>query len=547
MPADNLEIFKKVIFRLPSLETTLKSMFLAGLMYGFVLFGLFTYRFDLMLNEFLIPLIGIFLFILPGIFSSEAYSFFLPDYPRKWGYFLSLMNQLVIFLFTVLVSLSSSFPEAWNIIWLGLSTLYASNFFVLVLSNGPEVMKRVSLLSLIQPILILSGFHFFLGRYLEIGLLPYLSNFLIVIGTGIVLLFAFKLTDFLVGSNVDLSMISLANSLLQNKQEKLDIGRKVKPDVHTLEIENSSGITTLLAPWLHPGPLQGFGGGQITSNIIEKLNTDGDGFFLHVPSCHQMDPSDPDDAEKVLEASKKPEKSREASQLLKKRYDFCTFYGRKFDGKKIVFLEIDGFDDYDSAIFQEFIDKEKIMIIDLHNQPKEVHESEMRYGTVEADKTRKNLEKFLEELDKLPEASYNAGKTVKVAENSRMALVEQIDNQKTLIYGLEGNDASREMLNLRDELTKDFDHVLFFTTDTHSSIHELASEKQLEKEEMFETINKACEDLSEASIGFTVTESSEMKFLMDEYFGLIYSINILVRLLPLMLVFLYILLVVWLI
>jgi len=547
MPADNLEVFKKIIFRLPDFKTTLKSMFLMGLAYGIILFGLFTYRFDLMLNEFLIPLIGFFLFILPSIVSSEAYSFFLPDYPRKWGYFLSLVNQLVIFLFTVLVSISSSFPEAWNIIWLGLSTLYASNFFVLVLSNGPEVMKRVSVLSLIQPLMILSGFHLFLGRYLEIGLLAYLSNLLVVIGTGIVLLFAFKLTDFLVGSNVDLSMISLANSLLQNKQEKLDIGRKVKPDIHTLEIENSSGITTLLAPWLHPGPLQGFGGGQITGRIIEGLNSDGEGFFLHVPSCHQMDPSDPDDSEKVLEASETPDKSGEASKMLKKSYDFCTFYGRKFDGKKIIFLEIDGFDDYDSAIFQEFIDKEEVMIIDLHNQPKEVHENEMRYGTVQADKTRKHLEKFLKELDKFPEASYSAGKTVEVGENSRMALVEQADDQETLIYGLEGNDASREMLQLRKELGKEFDHVLFFTTDTHSSIHELASEKQLEKQEMLETVKKAQQDVSEASIGFSVSESDEMKFLIDEYFGLIYSINILVRLLPLMLVFLYILLVVWLI
>ena len=74
-----------------------------------------------------------------------------------------------------------------------------------------------------------------------------------------------------------------------------------------------------------------------------------------------------------------------------------------------------------------------------------------------------------------------------------------------------------------------------------------SAEKQLEKQEMLETVKKAQQDVSEASIGFSVSESDEMKFLIDEYFGLIYSINILVRLLPLMLVFLYILLVVWLI
>jgi len=233
--------------------------------------------------------------------------------------------------------------------------------------------------------------------------------------------------------------------------------------------------------------------------------------------------------------------------MLKKEYGFCTFYGRKFDGKKIVFLEIEGFDDYDSAIFQEFIDKEEVMIIDLHNQPKDVHENEMRYGTVEADKTRENLDDFLGELDKLPEASYKAGKKVDTGENSHIAIVEEVNDQRTLTYGLEGNDASKEMLELREELEERFDQVLFFTTDTHSSIHELASEEQLKKSEMLETVRKAEEDVSEASLGFSVSQAPEMNYLIDEYFGLIYSINILVRLVPLMLVFLYILLVVWLI
>lgn len=547
MPADNLEIFKKVIFRLPDLTTTLKLMVFTGLFYGLLLYVLLVGRLEIMFHEVLAVLIGLFLFIVPSAIASEAYSMSMKSYPRKWGYFLALVNQLVIFLFTALVAFSDNFSEAWNIIWLGLTTLYASNFFVLVLSNGPKYMKRISLLSLIQPLLILSGFHFFLGRYLEIGFLAYLSNFLIVVGTGIVLLLAFKLTDFLVGSNVDLSMISLATALLQNRQEKLDIGRKVRPDIHTLEIENSSGNTTFLAPWLHPGPLQGFGGGQITGKIIKELNRQGEGFFLHVPSCHQMDPSDPADAEKVLDASKSPVKTSKASEMLKKTYDFCTFYGRKYGDQRIVFLEINGFDDYDYAVFQDIIDKEEVMLVDLHNQPKGVHENEMRYGTVQADKAREKLLEFLDELEELPLKKYSAGKKIETGEKPRMALVEKTGDQSTVVFGLEGNDASNEMLELEDELGKQFDHALFFTTDTHSSIHELASEEQLHRDQMRGTVEEALKNVSEASAGFTVSKASEMRFLLDEYFGLIYSINILVRLIPLMLVFLYLLLVVWLV
>lgn len=547
MPADSLEIFKKVIFHLPKLKDTLKLTAVTALFYSSILFLLFQERFNLAFNEILIPVIGLLLFIIPGIISSEAYSFFLPEYPRRWGYFLSLTNQLIIFLFTALLAFPENFGTAWNILWLGLTTLYASNFFILVLSNGP-LMKKISVLSMIQPVLILSGFHILFGQYLEIGLVSYLMNFLIVIGTGIVLLLAFYLTEFLVGSNVsNISIFDLATALLQNRQEKLDIGRKVRPDVQTLEIENESGVKKFLAPWLHPGPLQGFGGGQITGKIIDDLNSGDDGFFLHVPSCHQMDPADPNDAEKVLQASSSPEKTSEASKLVKGEYDFCTFYGRKIGDQKIVYLEIEGFDDYDSAVFQPFIDKEEVLLIDLHNQSKKVHEEEMRYGTAKAEQARENLVEFLEKIEKLPQEEYSAGFSVKADEKPAMALVEKVGDQRTVIFGVEGNDASRELLELESELKKEFDEALLFTTDTHASIHELASERQLEKSEIRKIVEQASDNLSEASLGFSVEKAEEMKFLTDKYFGLIYTINILVRLIPIMLLALYILLVVWLI
>lgn len=547
MPADNVEVFKKVIFHLPKLEDTLKLTAVTAFFYASILFLLLQERFDLMFNELAIPVIGLLLFVVPGVISSEAYTFCLPEYPRKWGYFLSLINQLIIFLFTALLAFSESFGTAWNILWLGLTTLYASNFFILVLSNGP-LMKKISVLSMIQPVLILSGFHVLFGRYLEIGLVSYLMNFLIVIGTGIVLLLAFYLTEFLVGSNVsNISIIDLATALLQNRQEKLEIGREVRPDVQTLEIENSSGVKKFLAPWLHPGPLQGFGGGQITGKIIEDLNSEGEGFFLHVPSCHQMDPTDPKDAEKVLQASNSPDKNSEASKLVKAEYDFCTFYGRKVGDQKIVFLEIKGFDDYDSAVFQPFIDKEEVLLIDLHNQPKSCREGEMRYGTAKAQQAQKNLGKFLEELEKLPQEKYSAGFSSRTDGKPAMALVEQVGDQRTVIFGVEGNDASRKLLELEAELKQEFDEALLFTTDTHASIHDLASERQLEKSEIRKIVDEASSDLSEASIGFSVEKAEEMKFLTDKYFGLIYTINILVRLIPIMLLALYILLVVWLI
>lgn len=549
MPADNLEIFKKVIFRLPELEKTVKLMLATSILYGALLFVLLSEGLGLFYDPIPVFLMAFLMFLIPGILSAEAYSFLLPDYPRKWGYFLSLVNQFIIFLFASLIAFSDNFGEAWSIIWLGLSTLYASNFFVLVLSNGPGLMKRISVLSFIQPVLILSGFHIVLGRFLQLSLTSYLTNMLVIVATGLVLALAFYLTEFLVGSNIpEVSIFSLATALLQNRQEKLDLGRTVKPDVQTLEIRNSSGLKRFIVPWLHPGPIQGFGGGKISKNIIDSVNNEYEGFFLHVPSCHQMDPADPRDAEKIMEASSEVDsKNKKASRLIRESYGICTFYGRLIGQQKVVFMDIDGFDDFDSAIFQEIIDKEEVLLIDLHNNSKKAHEEEMRYGTVQSEQARKDLLRFIDKLEKQEQHIYSAGYAVKTSERPLMALVEDVDNQKSLLLGLDGNDLSKELKQLRKELEKGFDEVLIFTTDSHSSLHDLASREQAKSEDFKRLIEEASKDVSEASIGLNVEESENMRFLSDDYFGLIYSINILVRLVPMALLFLYILLVVWII
>ncbi len=499
-------------------------------------------------NILSVPLFALMLFLVPGIIASELYHFFLPGYPRKWGYFLSLVNQLIIFMFAALLTFSESFATAWRVIWLGLVTLYINNFFILLLSVGPDHLRNISLLSLVQPVMILSGFHLVLGQFLQISLFAYLTNFLVIIGAGLVLLLAVYITEFLVGSNVsNISILDLAAALLQNKQEKLDLGRPVNPNVQTLEIENKSGLKKLAVPWLHPGPIEGFGGGQITSQIIESLNEGRDeGFFLHVPSNHEMDPSDPRDSEKVVNALKETERSEKASKLYRKEFEDSIMYGRVSGDKKIVYLEHKNYDDYDASIYQEVIDKDNTTIIDLHNQSKGSRLGELRYGTRDSRRTRKNMREFLKDLEELEQQDYFAGFSKGEGSKPNAALVEKVGDQKTLLFGIEGNDSSEELRELREEFEDSFDSVLLFTTDTHASIHDLASDKQISKEELRATVEEALQDVSPAEIGLGNQESEEMKFLKDDYYGLIYTINILVRLIPISLIFMYIALAIWL-
>jgi len=47
---------------------------------------------------------------------------------------------------------------------------------------------------------------------------------------------------------------------------------------------------------------------------------------------------------------------------------------------------------------------------------------------------------------------------------------------KTLMFGIEGNEAGKEIKNKEEHLSK-FDEVITFTTDTHRSIHDFSRKK----------------------------------------------------------------------
>lgn len=548
MGTDNVDVFKKVIFKIPELRKVLAAIIGLGAVYSVITHASFSAFAGTALNPVIIPFLAFFIYIAPAILSGEVLYRFLPDYPRKWGYFLAACNQAILLVFNLVLSLSGNIVTTWNIIWLGLITVYLSNFFVLLLSVGYQHLRKVGLVSLVQPVTILAAFHLFLGRYLQIPPTLYLLNFGFLLVMGLLLIIAFALFDYLIGSNVaNVSVLQLASGLLQKRQEALDLGFPAKPDVQTLSIQNQSSDLTVSIPWIHPGPLEGFGGGKITTHIIDLINDgDSEGFFFHVPSTHQSDPADPRDTGKIVNAMKKPENVDKASKMIKKTFGNSTFYGRAFGDQKVIYLEINNFDDYEIAIFREMVDLEEVTIVDLHNDDfDEGDRANMYYGTSIAEKTREKMEEFLEELDSLEQHSYSAGFKTEIGDPSLMSIVEEVDGQRTVLYGIEGNGSSANLRELREEFKTDFDEVLLFSTDTHSSIHEMATKEQVEKDRVREVVRQAVSNISEASIGLAHGKADKMNLLREDYASLIFSINILVRLMPLTLAFFYLLLVVW--
>lgn len=552
MGSDNLDILKKVVFNIPSTRNIFTALTVLGIVYSFLVYAgleLFT---PMSYSKSLILFIGIFVFILPTVSSAELLHKFLPDYPRKWGYFLAFCNQTILFVYSMILTGANNFGNAWNILWLALITVYLSNFLVLMLTIGYRYIKTISLVSLVQPALILFAFHIFLGRALQITFLTYLTNIAVLAIAAVLVVIIILATEFLLKTNVStVSVLQLSAGLLQKKPETLDLGYPTKPDVQTLKFQNSADEAIISIPWIHPGPMEGFGGGKLSSKIIEELNQKGKGFFFHVPSTHKSDPANPDDYKKILDAMEEPETVSKTSKLVKKDYGIVKFYGRRLGEKKIVYMETsedENYDDYELSVFKEIIDTEKTVLVDLHNHERELQgtREEVWYNTETAEKLRNHLLDFLEEIEKEETYSYSAGFEADPEDTKIFSLVEEVDDQKTLTFGIEGNEAGEEIKQLEIEYSDRFDEVVTFTTDTHCSIHDLSREHQVEKQRVRNVVEKALENVSSGRIGFTSKKSETMKLLQEDYSGLIFSVNILVRLIPLTLILLYIGLILWL-
>ncbi|PSH00806.1 MAG: DUF2070 domain-containing protein, partial [Nanohaloarchaea archaeon SW_7_46_7] len=187
MGTDNVDVFKKVIFRIPELRKILAAIIGLGSVYAAVTHVSFSAFAGRSLSLVVMPFLAFFVYIAPAVVSGEVLYRILPDYPRKWGYFLATCNQAILLVFSLLLSLSTNIVTTWNIIWLGLMTVYLSNFFILLISVGYQYLRKVGLISLVQPVMILASFHLFLGRYLQIPLTLYILNFGFLLVMGLLL------------------------------------------------------------------------------------------------------------------------------------------------------------------------------------------------------------------------------------------------------------------------------------------------------------------------------------------------------------------------
>lgn len=547
MGADNVDVFQRLVFSVPPLKVQLPALVGLSAVYSLLAFVAFSAFTPLSPEPSSVLPVAVLLFLLPFLFAGELFHRVLPRYPRSWSFFLAAVNQFVLFVYSLVLSGANDVGNVWSIVWLLFITIYLINILALVVSTGIDRYKRILLVSLAEPAALIAAFYAFAGGDLGFSTYRHVFAFASLLIAAAFLVSVLALVDYLIRSNTDVSAFALTSGILRNDRESLDLGVEAEPAVETLAIDNGDRLR-LAAPWVHPGPLGGFGGGQLSGNVIEALN-DGEshGFFLHVPCTHKEDLSNPTDAEKILDAVGDPEGSGRASRLVHEDYGEIEFYGRRFGDKQVVYLHSEGIDDYDTGVFMRDVDESALLLVDLHKHDiQDGPTKEVQYGSSEADRLKRYFDDFRERLAEEPLGEYAAGFAVERTDQDMIAVVESVEGQDVLTIGIDTNGVTPDIREMEARHGEAFDEVLVFSTDTHASIYELANMKQSNVDALEGAIERALGDVSPATIGLESRRAAPLKLLKNDYNGLVFSVNILIRLTVIALMALYALLVLWL-
>ncbi|OYR50077.1 DUF2070 family protein [Halorubrum sp. Ea8] len=547
MGADNVDVFQRLVFSVPPLKVQIPALVgLSGVysLLAFVAFSTFT---PLSPAPSSVLPVAVLLFLLPFLFAGELFHRLLPSYPRSWSFFLAAVNQFVLFVYSLVLSGANDVGNVWSIVWLLFITIYLINILALVVSTGIDRYKRILLVSLAEPAALIAAFYAFAGGDLGFSTYRHVFAFASLLIAAAFLVSVLALVDYLIRSNTDVSAFALTSGILRNDRESLDLGVEAEPVVETLAIDNGRRLT-LAAPWVHPGPLGGFGGGQLSGNVIEALNEgESHGFFLHVPCTHKEDLSNPTDARKILDAVADPDGVGRASRLVHEDYGEIEFYGRRIGDKQVVYLHSEGIDDYDTGVFMRDVDESEVLLVDLHKHDiQDGPTKEVQYGSSEADRLKDRFDDFRERLAEESLHGYAAGFAVERTDQDMIAVVETVDGQDVLTIGIDTNGVTPDIREMEDRCGEAFDEVLVFSTDTHASIYELANMKQSNVDALEAAIERALDDVSPATVGLESRKTDPLKLLKNDYNGLVFSVNILIRLTVIALLALYALLVLWL-
>jgi putative membrane protein len=407
------------------------------------------------------------------------------------------------------------------------------SFQILVVSDGLSRFPLLGVASAVQPAAMALGLT---AAVPELSQEPatHAPSVAIVLAVGLGLGVVALFIEWLLDANVEaVGGLEITSKLVQREHLHLGMGFPMEPTVQTLAVETGEERTVVAAPWVHPGIVEGIGGGRLSRNLLERLN-DGsqNGFFFHVPCTHRSDSADPTVHEPVGEAVTDPDTDQQASKLLVQSVDGATFSGRRYGDSRVVFVNSQEYNDIELGIFQDVVDPETTLVVDQHAHLNEEDlEDDLEDDSPVADRLREQFVDVLADLDDVPLAPYRAGHTVDhdSEDISLFALVEEVDGQRTLVLGADRNEAPRALTEVRDEFADDYDETLLFTTDSHASVYANRFDPQAGPDRIRTVITDAADSIADAAAGVGAEQANTVDIMREDYTRLITSLNILAR------------------
>ncbi len=510
--------FKRINFRAPDFKSSIVGIIVLGIIFSFLgTYFDFLNVFDSFLDSWVFSSV---LFIVPALFYGSILDITSKRSDARRTYLMSLINMSILFLGLVL----SVYSEIGFLFLIGV--MLSHNVIGYAGSNA-----SIGVLPILCPFIyfgpVFAALHY---TGIFIFALPQVLAFLgLGLGTFLIVYFVEKLFK----TVVPVSAVELFSNFLNKNEMSLDIGKDSDVLLNNLVLKNSEKLIFTI-PWIHPGPLRDIGGGGISGKLIESINEDlGEdtgGFFWHNPSFHDVDPCDPEISEDVLDecSFEDVEYHDECTKLLENDDLEIKLYGQRIGENYLIFLKVKGADDYDNSIFRAVREKsgKNVAFVDTHQlQPGKQGALLSRYEE-RSEKIIEECLSFLEELEEAEEYELKAGFEISEGKD-KMALVEEIGEEKFLILGMDRNGLPDWLRDDLEKFDEDYDKVVSLTTDSHQTI-EFLEESDASEAPSMELVESAEEGLEKVRIGLTEKWLEDVR-LMDQDFhkfftGVAYSV-----------------------
>lgn len=531
MIIERIKKFEKILFRAPEFRKSFVLMVAFSLLFGSIL--VFTGE----VPVFYRPIIDIFIysfliFFFPSAMYSVGIRIFFKKFTRDRSFLLGLINEILVFI-GILISLGTNRYVVFVI-----GVLYTVNLFSV---SGGEGKKGI--LPLLTPLIYFAPVFYLLNFFAIFNLT--IIHFISIMGLGVAVMLCIYITEYFFHLNIpDMSAVSIVSSLINSDIADIGCGINIDTPLQKLDFKCNGKSFKMVIPWLHPGPIEGFGGGSMSTELIRKLNESGRGFFWHFPSSHEDDPANPSINDRIYQEEGEYVYYKKVTKLLKVSKGVFTIHGQKFEDFYIFFVEGEKKDDYDSMIFREIRSMldEKVIFVDTHNHaPFSGHDRTLKYGEKEADVLREAVLGLKERLDNEEMYPLRVGSSIS-EENKFMVIIVEVDGNKYLFVTLDSNGISKRLTAdlERFRSSEGYDQIIFLTTDAHDALNFLIKERGINCEKVEAAVNEAAKNIGLCEVGLMEKTMEDVKVLKDYWHMLHASLNYMLHFFPIALIVIYV-------